>query len=87
MVINGIVRPPEPGEEPEATNPLLQTVGGTRSIIDISRAVANGEMTEAAAESLLQEIFGFTQSTSARLIDVPKPEPVADVTPTIQPEE
>lgn len=51
---------------------LLETVGGVGGIVDISRAVARGEMTEAAGENVLIEIYGLPRETAAKLVEVPK---------------
>ncbi|MEM9526083.1 MAG: hypothetical protein AAGA31_05700 [Bacteroidota bacterium] len=58
-------------EENREKSPLLETVGGTTAIVLISQAVADGKMTEKAAEALLVEIFGFTSEKAAQLIDIP----------------
>lgn len=53
-------------------NKLLQTVGGVTSIVEVSRAVASGEMTEKAAENLLITVFGMSPEDAAKLIEVPE---------------
>jgi hypothetical protein len=52
-------------------NRLLQTVGGVTSIVEVSKAVASGEMTEKAAENLLITVFGMSSADAAKLIEVP----------------
>ncbi|MGV6816111.1 MAG: hypothetical protein ACWA44_02440 [Thiotrichales bacterium] len=56
-------------------SPLLQTVGGVQGIVAISQAVADGSMTEGAAERLLVEVFGFSPSVAASLIESPVQDP------------
>lgn len=55
--------------EAEAKAKLKGTVGGVQGIIQINKAVAMNEMTEASAERLLQEIYGFDIDTAQRLIE------------------
>jgi hypothetical protein len=58
-----------------ATGPntkLLESVGGVTGIIQISSAVAKGEMTEAAGESVLVEIYGLPAAVAAKLVEVPE---------------
>lgn len=64
----------EAAKEEREKSPLLETVGGTTSIVMISQAVADGAMTEKAGEMLLVEIFGFTPEKAAQLIDIPSNE-------------
>lgn len=60
--------------EAEARAKLKGTVGGVQGIISINAAVAEGTMTESAAELILQEIFGFESELAAKLIDPPATE-------------
>ena len=55
--------------EAEAKAKLKGTVGGVQGIISINQAVAQGQMTEASAEKLLQEIYGFTPEVASALIE------------------
>lgn len=57
--------------EAEAKAKLKGTVGGVQGLIQINAAVAEGTMTEAAAEKILVEIYGFTPELAASLIDPP----------------
>lgn len=50
---------------------IAGTVGGVQGIIGISSAVANGEMTERAAENLLITVYGYSPEQASKLIDVP----------------
>ncbi len=53
-------------------NKLLQTVGGgVTSIVEISKAVSAGEMTETSAENLLMTVFKMTKKEASKLIEVP----------------
>jgi hypothetical protein len=71
--------------EAEAKAKLKGTVGGVQGIIGINQAVGNGEMTEASAELLLIEIYGFDPSIAGRLIDPPKAtkENIQTIVPTL----
>ena len=55
--------------EAEAKAKLKGTVGGISGILDINRSVASGEMTEAAAELLIVQLFGFAPEIAAKLIE------------------
>lgn len=55
--------------EAESKAKLRGTVGGVSGIIQINQAVGRGEMTEAAAEAMLIEIYGFDEAQAAKLIE------------------
>ena len=55
--------------EAESKAKLRGTVGGVTGIISINQAVGKGEMTEAAAEAMLTEIYGFSEEQAAKLIE------------------
>lgn len=59
----------------QTDNKLLQTVGGVTSIVEISRAVSAGEMTERSAENLLMTVFKMTKEEASSLIDIPTSTP------------
>jgi len=65
--------------EAEAKAKLKGTVGGVQGIIGINQAVGKGEMTEASAELLLIEIYGFDPIVAGKLIDPPKMKTLAQV--------
>lgn len=55
----------------EAQAKIRGSVGGVQGIIAINRAVSAGEMTEEAAETILQNIYGIGVEEAARMVDVP----------------
>ena len=61
---------PITGEAPQEESELLQRVGGITGAIEINRAVAEGTMTEAAAEKLLMKFFKISAEEAAQLIEV-----------------
>lgn len=65
--------------EAEAKAKLRGTVGGVQGIIAINQAVARNVMTEAAAEKMLVEIYGFDPDVAKDLVEpIPQEEPAAD---------
>jgi hypothetical protein len=71
LVDNGYWVEPEAEVSKPTENKLLATVGGVTSIVEISRAVSAGEMTESAAENLLVTVFGIKQEEARKLIELP----------------
>ena len=67
--VSGDEIPKDIDVEAEAKAKLRGTVGGVTGIISINQAVGKGEMTEAAAEAMLVEIYGFDIDQAARLIE------------------
>jgi hypothetical protein len=59
----------------EQANKLRETVGGVTGIIEMNKAVAEGSMTESAAEQMLVQLFGFEIEVARALIDVNPPSP------------
>lgn len=60
--------------EAEAKAKLRGTVGGVEGIISINAAVAEGTMSEASAELLLAQIYGFDEDVAKKLIEAPDKE-------------
>jgi len=50
---------------------LRGSVGGVTGLVQVAQAVANGEMTEGAAETILKEIYGLDPAIAAKMIEVP----------------
>jgi len=73
-------------EEAKARAKLKGTVGGVDGIISINQAVFAGEMTEAAGEALLINIYGFEPSIAASMIEKGTPEEVRAIVESIQDE-
>jgi len=71
LVDNGFWVEPEAEISKPTENKLLATVGGVTSIVEISRAVSAGEMTESAAENLLVTVFGIKSEEAKKLIELP----------------
>lgn len=71
LIDNGYWVEPEAEVSKPTENKLLATVGGVTSIVEISRAVSAGEMTESAAENLLVTVFGIKQEEARKLIELP----------------
>lgn len=70
----------EDGEPVITKNKLLETVGGVTGIIALSQAVADGKMTESAAENILVSIYEINRETAKTMIDVP-PKKIEDLPP------
>ena len=62
-----------PSEEGENRSKLLDTVGGLSGILELTKAVKNGEMSEVAAENILVNIYGLARVIAESIIDVPNP--------------
>lgn len=74
LIDNGFWVEPEAEFSKPTENKLLATVGGVTSIVEISRAVSAGEMTESAAENLLVTVFGIKSEEAKKLIELPQSE-------------
>ena len=55
----------------QSVNDLKNTVGGIQGIIALSQAVATGQMSEAAAEAILVNIYNIPSEIASTLIEVP----------------
>ena len=75
LIKNGYWVEPEAEVSKPTENKLLATVGGVTSIVEISRAVSAGEMTETAAENLLVTVFGIKPDEAKKLIELPAEQP------------
>ncbi len=63
----------------EAQAKLKGTVGGVQGLIAVNQAVAEGLMSEASAELLLIEVYGFAPDVAGKLIEKPSAQVVADL--------
>lgn len=68
-----VQKAPQEIQEAAGRSTLLDTVGGVQGIAEISKAVAEGAMTENAAERLLMEVYGFAPDVAQSLIESPVP--------------
>ena len=75
LIENGYWVEPEAEVSKPTENKLLATVGGVTSIVEISRAVSAGEMSETAAENLLVTVFGIKPDEAKKLIELPAEQP------------
>lgn len=51
---------------------LRGSVGGVTGLVSVAQAVAEGTMTEAAAETILKEIYGLDPTIASRIVDIPQ---------------
>lgn len=80
LIDEGIIIPALPTDPvvPEEESALLQTVGGSQAAIGLNQAVADGKMTEAAAEKFMAKLFKIPIEEAKELIDVPQLEQQVD---------
>ena len=69
LVSKGLIAPVD--AEVKTKSKLLESVGGVKSIIEVTAAISNNELSREAGKTILQTVLGFSETEASTLANVP----------------
>ena len=74
LISKGLISSPIDNET-KSKGKLLESIGGVKSIIEVTTAISNNELSQEAGKTILKTVFGFNDSDAAQLANVPQQTP------------